>query len=250
MRLPLVRELRKHPLLDRDDMQSERTPSDLMLWVDQKDVAFQYRQDELRRQLPHKDYCKAEDALYQHPLTKIFMEEIRPLAFFASRKFGYREDVRIKPCVGNQNYDAIVNDMLCRDIIHVETTTTLDGHETKIQIEHMRRYGSAPAFTQIQYTGTANKGYRIQQTQPIGVEREDMHNREFTRIRKRFIAKNKKEYPEGTWLLVAFDDYLGFTSQRDIRKLTAFAAREISPNAQNFGKIILMGWSGENWIEF
>src|SRR5712672_4308946 len=73
------------PFLTRADLARERTPAELLTWVNAKC-------EELGGTPEAKKFARSGDHL-----AKKFYDEIRPLALFAWREFGDRSDVRLTP---------------------------------------------------------------------------------------------------------------------------------------------------------
>lgn len=230
-------------------MEKERSPAQLLQWVEQKLAEFSDWHDALRRALPPEGRHKAEDQLYSNWVTKKLFEEIRPLAEFVAAKWLFEEGVRVKPTLSNNSYDAVV--ILPEEgAFKVEITTTIDGQQAVIQREHMRKYGYAPAAREIEYQGTKKRGYTFQETPSEAVESRSLRLMEFFRIVERFEAKSRKLYPESAWLLIAFDDYVGFHSQRDVDELASLVELNIVPRLRTFSKLFLIGQSGWRFLEF
>jgi hypothetical protein len=201
-----------YPVLDAHDMGTERTPAHLFQCVEQKLEEFFDWHNEARLYLPRDQYYEAEDQLYANPLTKKLFEEICPLAGFTAAKWLYNERVLVRPMLSNTNYDAIVS--LPKEILTVEITTTISGQQARIQREHMRRHGYSPVTRDIEYRGTKRKGYIFEKTPTEAAEIRELLMAEFYKIVRAFIAKSRKRYPKGTWLLIAFDNYMGLPFAR------------------------------------
>jgi hypothetical protein len=69
-------------------------------------------------------------------------------------------------------------------------------------------------------------------------------------IAKAAKANANRPYGKLATLAIVFDDYGTFRSQEDLSLLEDFVITEVLPMNLDFGKLYLLGWSGNTIIEF
>lgn len=135
--------------------------------------------------------------------------EAFPIGVFASRYFNDSDKVFVQLVVGNQNYDALVQDNrpVPSGITHVEVTIADEGEQDYLRMKHLHENGISSGLRPIKKSGTRNTGLSIEM-EDNKLSREDVLGREGDNLRNAIARKLSptKHYPTGTVLLVGFKD--------------------------------------------
>jgi hypothetical protein len=103
--------------VSQEELTKERSPSELWDWLIQK----------------VKQICSSyegmKDFRLQKGLIKQLVEEVGPLAIFGMHKYRDNNQIRLKPVIGNQSYDAVVTDLENNPASHtyIEITQSHEG---------------------------------------------------------------------------------------------------------------------------
>ena len=137
---------------------------------------------------------------------KTLLEEVIPISKFAKKYFLDNSKVLIKPIVGNQSYDALIEG--CDDISYLEVTRAIDGYGEKLRNEYLDAYGSVWAMGRIDVKGTKASGDRKVEFCKEAVSRKDTMGEIKELIKKRILNKigRQANYSEKTFLIVTFED--------------------------------------------
>lgn len=161
-------------------------------------------------------------------LARRIRDELFPISFFASLYFGNSDSVFIESKIGNQNYDAVVDDRRYPNeegrVKFLEVTTLQDKSDSDLLVE-------------------------LAEKQTVSIE-GDLEQVDFDRkmllLRKMLDQKSKKNYPVGTILLVYTDQdrfqnwHFGFPKkeldwQGEITKI----ANEFMPSLDSFSGVFI-----------
>ncbi|MFQ5937847.1 MAG: hypothetical protein ACE5LB_15700, partial [Acidiferrobacterales bacterium] len=85
-------------VLSAADYETERTPQELIRWVEDKSRLFGQSED-------GKNYVRSREGL-----ARKFIDEIYPLSHLARHLFEGRLDVVCKPSLGDEEFDAVIVD--------------------------------------------------------------------------------------------------------------------------------------------
>jgi len=183
-------------------------------------------------------------------LAKNLMEEAYPLSLFASKFFDRSEEVTLQILIGNQNFDAIVQDGWKEKglIQYVEVTQAHEGEDFHLRMINLCKEGSVSAIGKVNKQGTKRTGLYV------SVENEarlhsDIVDEELKRIGDALKRKIGKIYPQGTALVVAFDDYVAITKPSDL-VLLKNSIDHFHPELSKFVLLFLIGISGKNYLTF
>ncbi len=108
--------------VSKEDLEKERTPSELWDWLIQK-VNQICATEEGRRAF------RLQNDKEKH--IKKLVEEVRPLAIFGKHEFDDTDQVLLQPIIGNQNYDAVVTDLRTAPVSkgYIEITQSHEGED-------------------------------------------------------------------------------------------------------------------------
>lgn len=215
-------------MITREELETPRTAAAMLAWVDAAHARFRVSK-ELRDAARPGKYFANELVL-----------EARPMALFALRYFDASSDVTIRHVIGDQSYDAIVEDRreIPGPIRYLEATTTLRNYADSLRMELLSRDGHAPAFGSVRAEGPRHNRRAI--TAEGGAhEHRAIRDERLARVREAVDRKAKKRYPPGTALIVAVDDATGFSEPEDLEALDLLARETLVPMARAAGFAML-----------
>ena len=188
---------------------------------------------------------------FHEGLTKELMEEALPLGIFCEHHFKNSRCVEIRHVVGNQNYDAEVNDKRLRKspIQYIEITQAHEGEDAYLRMRQIEKEGHANALGNVTKTGTKNSGITIE-IENEAVEHSVIVRNELQRISEAAIRKSKKEYPPNTGLIIVCDDYIAFRESDDVERLKEYMSDNVLKHLDNFRMVFVIGWSSKTYLEF
>lgn len=181
--------------ITEEELTSERTPKGLLDWVEAKIDQVASTDD-------------GERAIrLREGLAKQLVEELRPLAIFAFKKYGEADWVGIRPVIGSQNYDAILTDYSCSpaSVNYVEVTQAHEGEVEHLRALHLQSYGYVPGTGTIKKIGTKRTRLRVMAELKAEAVTETVEL-EFQKILNAIRLKEGKNYPDNTFLVIKFDD--------------------------------------------
>lgn len=247
----VMSKLISHPIIPPCEFDVGRSPGDLWDWFSSKEFEL----DEYHRG-QRSVVSDDEEFLNQflwHPNSRFFWDEVRPIAHCA-RVGLFGDNVRIRISVQCEPYDAVVIDELTNKEVFIEATSTVDGQHEKMNFRHRRLYGRSPAFQRIKYDGTKNTKYTIPNIydstdKPIAASVKNISEKLWEIISNRIRAKERKNYRHGIWLIVSFDDFLTFGSERKVAGLLEERLAAECLGRSQFRKIVLAGCKGRILID-
>lgn len=174
-------------------------------------------------------------------LAKELLEEARPIGLFASQFFESSEEVHIGLKIGNQVYDATVSDARATPsgIRFLEVTLASEGELDHLRMRKLHEDGQVSGFGRITKTGTKRTGLRIED-EPEAISQESLLRLEKRLISEAIERKLAKQYPEGTALVIAFDDIMSYDRPENQANIDA-AVREHWSELQRFHTIAVVG---------
>lgn len=224
-------------ILERHDMERQRSPSELLAWVTAKC-------NELGATPDAKAFARS-GAL----LPKKFYEEMRPLAIFANREFAGRDDVLVHPNLGNDNFDARITVGDSRTIF-IEITYAKDGYDESRRMEVLSRDGSVCLTGPISSSGrkgSANRKVHVESEARSHVAALEEY---LAMIKKRLEEKARSRYGKHHVLVVAVDDYLSLLESSDFDHLLATAKSWFPTLALDFSRVVFLGVAGHHFMSF
>ncbi|MGE0902637.1 MULTISPECIES: hypothetical protein [Dehalococcoides] len=225
----------------KDEIEKERTPSELQSWLSQK----------------VENICSTQEGLkafrLQKGLLKKLTEEISPLAKFGEHKFGNTNQVLLKPVMGNQRYDAIVIDKRTAPATKTYIEVT-QAHEGKNDYWRRRElFNKSYSFAKAPVIKTG-KGKNIQVSiPPEATPVEEGVENELKRIVVAAEKKAGKDYPTNTSLIISFDD--AELSEKRLEELSYptiddFVKKELLPLDLRFSHLYLAGKANKVFREY
>jgi hypothetical protein len=176
--------------LNETEITLERTPKELLDWVESKIEAVDEKSIILRQ-----------------GLAKQLTEEVFPLAVFAFKRYGDNKLIHIRPVIGHQNYDAILTDDSCSPTLkkYIEVTLSHEGEIEHLRHVYLQEHGYVPVTGTIKKEGTKKTGLRvIPQIEAVLVD--EAAKSEIKRVVDAILRKEGKAYPLSTCLVVMFND--------------------------------------------
>ena len=190
-------------------------------------------------------------------LVKNLVEEALPVACFVARKYGNNPNVFIQMCVGNQNYDAVVDDQRKDpDVVkYLEVTLTTvvsasDGYEDYLLRYHLHKYGYSGTGS-VKNRGSKSRGMDVE-LERNGVSQIEVldHERETVKAAISRKIKRRSHYPENTALVISFNDTYAFDrldNQKNLIKVLGEYSSELNEN--NFEIVAIVGINKGLYLE-
>ena len=223
----------------KEELEEPRKASEIRLWVDEKIEQI-------------GSTAKGKHAVrFRKGLCKELTEEALPLGIFSEKYFNNSNEVIITHNIGDQNYDATIEDK--RDnkatIKFLEITQAHEGEDAHLRMLKLEEEGHVNSLGSITKQGTKHTGITIE-VENESVERGVTFNNETQRIRDAAERKSGKKYPDNTGLIIICDDYIAFRDEKDSGDLSQFIQDEVLPMLDNFSKVFVIGWSSKTYLEF
>jgi hypothetical protein len=217
------------------DCETERTPAELLEWVEEK--------TRLLRSISGGD----SQLLPRTGLARKFLDEMYPLSLLAKHLFGERLDVVCKPNLEDDEFDAIVIDY--RDpplrVQKIEFVHAILCYEEFLHRLYLQQ--KAPVFTFGKLGGKEKKSAHASDE---AVPHVVLLNKGLELLVEAARTKSGKAYGRDTSLVIVFDDYATFRTRDDVAKLEEFINAEILPIDLDFERLFLLGWSGETILGY
>ena len=211
--------------ISKAEMILERTPKELLDWVEAKIEAIDEESIRLRR-----------------GLAKQLTEELYPLAIFAFKKYGDNQMVRVKLIIGSHNYDAILTDNSSSPVLkqYIEVTQSHEGEIVHFRTLYLQEHGYAPITSTKKKQGTKKTGIKVT-AQFEAVDAVESAEGEMQRVLDAIFKKEGKVYPPNAILVVMFDD--GYMTRRIINNSTIdkIIQEKILSHDLHFDEIYLVG---------
>lgn len=229
-------------ILDKEDMERERTPEELAAWWDKKNREFA------------DSKAGHNYALLRNGLAKKFYEEIYPLNLLANILFPGRSDIKCIPNLGNDNFDAIICDYSKSPNfdLKVEFTHAIDGRDENLRMEYLIEHGHVSPIGPLSFTGTKKTGHKISVEFEM-VSHNALLDNNFALIKNRAEQKSRpKNYGKDHILVITIDDYIAprYGSQEDIETLNKFIKTNVINLPLDFDKLYILGFSGKTFLTY
>lgn len=177
-------------------------------------------------------------------LCKQLLEEVHPVMIWAKKFYENSEEVKIKPIIGSQNYDAVViNSMSDKEEFFIEVTQAHEensGYQEHLRVLHLMSEG----WTTGPFSVTSNEGKKTcKKIKPGRVlhSMDGLVQKTLERISEAINKKISKNYPSNTHLLVTFDDHL-VAKENSIEQTLLGKVNDIAQaQKSNFPFIYLVG---------
>lgn len=223
----------------KEELETPRSAAQLLVWAEGKITSI-------------GSTVKGKKAIrLRKGLCKTLVEEALPLGIFCAHYFKASRCVTIKHVIGNQNYDAIVTDKRLRrsPIKYLEVTQAHEGENEHLRMIVLERDGSVNALGRVRKSGTKNTGITVE-IENNARSHDEVVTNEKTKISEAVKRKASNTYPEGTGLIVVFDDYIAFRDLGDKENLRQFTKDKLKDKVKNFCLAALVGWSKQTYVEF
>jgi hypothetical protein len=174
---------------------------------------------------------------------KTLLEEIYPLAIFAAFRYVDSPNVRVRPVLGNQPYDALIIESA--GPIRLEITQAREEEAEYLRSRLLDERGWAPTTGRVNKRGTKHTGLRIEIDRSATTAHLEIQ-KQLKLIHDRIAHKCKKAYAAGTHLLVMFEDSLVARAPDLMSALQSLKSHATDP----FAVIHLFGWSKKTYINW
>lgn len=214
-------------MITQEELETPRTAAAMLAWVDAAHARFNTKE------------LRAAARAGEHFANELILEA-RPMALFALRYFDASPDVTIKHVIGDQNYDALVEDKrgTPASIRFLEATSTLRTYEDSLRMELLSRQGHAPAYGRVRAEGSRHNRGRII-ADGGAHEHRVIREEHLERVRRVVEQKAGKGYPPGTALIVAIDDATAFSEPEDLEALERLAKETLLSMIREAGFALL-----------
>ena len=135
------------PYISVDELTKTRSPAELCEWV-------QNKFDEIAEIPGGKDAIR-----FRKGLCKQFVEEVYPLSIYGMHKYAINSTARLTPVLGNQSYDALVEDSSAKVQYKLEITQAHEGQDEYLRMLALKRDGHVWPFGKISKSGTKEYWY-------------------------------------------------------------------------------------------
>ena len=218
-------------ILSAADCETERTPLELIRWVEEKSKLF-------ARSEEGKNFVRTRTGL-----ARVFIDKINPLSHFAKHLFNGRPDVVCKPSIDDE-FDAVVVDYRDRPLkVHkLKFKHAIHAYDEYLRRVCLPEEGFLSALAMLSGRGA--------HTGEEPVNNIVWLNKSLELIAETASLEVNKVYGRDASLVIVFDDYASFHSEEDIAALERFVTSEILPMPLDFSKLFLLGWSGHTLLGF
>jgi hypothetical protein len=187
---------------------------------------------------------------FRKGLAKPLVEEALPLGIFAAHHFGGSDDVTIALVLGNQNYDATIEDHRAQksSFSFIEVTQAHEGENKYLRMLVLEREGHVSLLGPVHKSGTKVTGIHVE-VEGAALRHSTVLQRELDRVEAAILRKTGKPYPSDTALLVVFDDYISIEDESDLEALRS-RIQPLLSCLGNFRWLAVVGWSKRTFLEF
>jgi hypothetical protein len=219
-------------ILKHEEFEVPRTPAALKAWVDAKGK-------ELGATSEAKAYARSGASL-----PKKLYDEVRPLALFAWREFGNRNDVKVTPNLNNDNYDGVIT-VADQPPLFVEITCAKDGYGDSLRMEILSEQGSVYANAPISAVhGVRGSPKRQIEILDEAVDRPDVLNLHLCYVIECLKHKADVSYGQNYVLVVVVDDSDAFYSGSNEMALDDSVRALLSSLRLDLSRVVMLGASG------
>lgn len=215
------------------EARKERTPAELLSWVDQT----------------HRDLAASEEdrkwLRLQDGLVKILLDEVRPLALFGIWLAKKYPRLTVKPTVSKeQEQDGSLRSPDWPNSRQVEVTVAKDGYHENLRMLHLNRFHRAPANGKISFFRSGGRPHPV--ITPTRMRAADETRTEtYGLIMDAAEKKLRKSYPRDIWLLIAFDDHVGFPRAEAVSEFERFFKADVLSLPWQIDGVFAVGMSGQ-----
>ena len=216
-------------LLTEADFAKERTPKELVSWVDDRLAAIRRCVD-----------ANEPSTLHRGPFKR-FYEEMCVFRLFVQGLYGERDDVRCALTPNDhreRGYDAVITDGATDPptMTYVQlTTTTFDYNESR-RAKKFIKEKSVPAYGPPDVL--------------VVFTHEEMLDEAFGKIERAIQRKSRFSYGPGYVLVVCFDDIMWFGTEDDEAALRRFVNVRLASWRLDVATLYIVGISGRTFLSF
>ena len=223
--------------ITEEELIVERTPQDLINWVEKK-------MQEIVQQEGGKKALRMREGLY-----KEFIEEVYPLRILAEFELDGKNDIKLKPVIGNQNYDALIKDYTFSPprTSKLEITQADEG-QIYLRRLMLKEQCWSPLTGVIKKTGTKNTDIKVE-GKIVARDVSDSLNNQIELINQALKHKLRKNYDSNTSLLIMFEDTIA-SRVADAREVLQCFIQEQSTRITKFSTLYLAGWSQHIFLKY
>lgn len=194
---------RLRELVNEEQLRTPRTVAELMIWMDAVENAID---DDETRHLFRLTKGPNDERI--DPCIKVYRDEVFLARVFSESVFN-TQDAKIWFPMDGGPADAIVKGWPAEGILTpLQITNAIDGQDDRLRMEMLTAEGSAPGLGPIR----RNKATGAIEAVSSAEERSNIVTRQCDLVRSAIRKKVVKSYPLNTWLIVGFDDAIGFRS--------------------------------------
>ena len=225
--------------ITKEELEKPRKASEIRQWVDAK----------IKEIGTTKEGKQA--VRFRKGFTKELTEEALPLGIFCEQYFDSSDQVTIHHCIGNQTYDATIDDQreTKTTLKYLEITQAHEGENAHLRMLKLEKDGHVNSLGTVTKRGTKHTGITIE-VENVALEHGVTLNNELQRIRDVAERKFGKKYPDNTGLIIICDDFIAFSDDVDTEKLKEHIYSEILPMVTNFSMVFVIGWSSKTFLKF
>jgi hypothetical protein len=218
--------------INKEEIEQERIPNELFEWCCQKIeaiAAIKEGKTAIRLGLG---------------LCKQLVEEIYPLSIWATNSEHVAASAVIKPCIGSQRYDAIVEDAHHDPMRYfVEVTQAHIGQTEHFRMLHLENKGWAPGpLSEMKQTGSRSSR-TIEPGRVLGTMTGQI-NKTIELVKEAISRKLRKDYERPIDLVVAFEDFIVKGDEGADNAIRRAANDALSSHPSPFSNVFIVGMSG------
>jgi hypothetical protein len=221
--------------ISKDEILQSRTPSEYIVWFEEKLNIIRQRRDELKEQI-----------ILHQGIAKYFHEELFPLYRLLQNKLKVWEQVKFLPVIGSQNYDVKVNTHRSDVPQYIEITITDRDEEQHNRMEYFLKHEEVDLLGTV---SISRKPIRKIDVEGVLLDEREINQAQKNRLQEAINRKvNAVKRMEGTALLVYFDDYTYFRydNPKSAQEMALFLASINMEWKTQYTGIYIVGASGRS----
>lgn len=224
-------------VMTKDEIETPRTAAEMLAWVESALGRFNTRE------------LKAAAREGKH-FAKELTDEALPIALFAKHYYQGSADVTIRHVIGNQQYDAVVEDNRQKPsrVRYIESTVSDRDYTESLRMEILNRDRSVAAYGPVRAAGP--RGRRtVLEASSATINPEEVREQHLAAIIEVIKKKADKKYPDDTALVVRIDDATPFRED-GVDVLDEVARESVVPllSGRGFAVLALVGSLGANLL--
>lgn len=220
--------------LSSDQLTAWRNPHELDAWVDA--ICHVFAEPENK-----------QAGLLRQGLAKRFYEEAFPFNRLVQRLYSNRHDIQCRLTSEACPHDAEIDDPMSSapGAVRVQITCATDGYSAHLRMKLFLRRGRVSMLAPISAVGTERTGHRIS-VESGPVRHSDTLNKMLALLSS--TLHRKLSHRSADILLVAFDDWCWFDSDRDAPAVRDLVHNQLCKCA--YAQLYVVGLSGKTFLPF